>query len=106
MAEYRDPLITADADGVTVRRYYFPTTNAKHIRWASIQAVSRQSMTGLSGRYRIWGSGDLRRYFNLDTRRPKKDTAFEFDLGGWFRPVLTPDDPDAFAAVLAEHDLT
>jgi hypothetical protein len=102
MATYRDPRITADDSGVHIRSYYFPV-GSKHIAWPSIRGVEKRSMTALRGRYRIWGSGDLRHYYNLDPQRPRKDIAFVLDLGRHIRPVVTPDDPDAFAAVFAEH---
>ena len=105
MADYRDPLITADADGVTIRRYYFPIPLPKRIRWSRIRAVRREDMGGLSGQYRIWGSGNLRTYYNLDPQRPSKQVKFVLDTGRWIRPAVTPDDPDAFAGVLTEHRL-
>ena len=33
----------------------------------------------------------------------KKTVALELDTGGRIRPVITPDDPDAVAAIIAEH---
>jgi hypothetical protein len=102
VASYADARITADDEGIRVRSYYFPAGN-KRIAWAAVKGVQRRAITAMRGRYRIWGSGDFRHYYNLDPTRPQKDTAFVFDLGRHIRPVLTPDDPDAFAAVVAEH---
>lgn len=102
MATYRDPRITADDGGITIRTYYFPV-GSKHIPWSAVRAVEQRVITGLSGKYRIWGSGDFRHYYNLDPQRPQKQQAFVFDLGRHIRPVVTPDDPAAFAAVVAEY---
>ena len=54
----------------------------------------------LDGTGRIWGSGDFVHWFNLDGHRPGKERAFVLDLGGTVKPVVTPDDPDAFRAAL------
>lgn len=103
MSDYLDPLITLDAAGIAIRHYYFPFATTKHIAWSEIRRVKRARMTAVSGRYRIWGSGNFRDFYNLDRRRTDKDTKFVLDLGRRCRPVLTPDDPDAFAAALADH---
>lgn len=102
MADYRDPRISADAEGITIRCYYFPVGD-KRITWASVRGVERRAITGARGKYRIWGTGDFRHYYNLDPQRPRKQTAFVLDLGRHIRPVVTPDDPETFAAVVAEH---
>ena len=101
---YEDTRITCDADGVTVRFYYFPVGD-KRIPYASIKAARELDMgTGIGGgRWRIWGSGDLRHWFHLDETRPKKRRALVLDLGGWVRPVLTPDDVDAFEKALKSN---
>jgi hypothetical protein len=48
----------------------------------------------------LWGSGDLCHWWNLDFRRARKTRMFAIDTGAWIRPVVTPDDADAFAAAL------
>ena len=58
--------------------------------------VIRPVLTGMSGRYRLWGSD-----------RPKKSVALIMGISGrHMRPVITPDDPDAVAAELASHVVT
>jgi hypothetical protein len=107
MVDYRDARITCDGDGIRIGWYYFPA-GSKLIRWADVRQVEEHDMgTGIGhGRWRIWGSGDLRHWFNLDGNRPKKRLAYIFHLGGWTRPVLTPDDPAAFKQALSARGHT
>lgn len=53
-----------------------------------------------TGQWRLWGSGDFRHSWNLDLGRPRKSRVFRIDAGARVRPVVTPDDPDGFVAVL------
>ncbi len=100
---YSDKRISCDALGVTVRRYHFPIGSSKRIAWSQLRKIWKLDMgTGINGgRWRIWGSGDFRHWFNLDPQRPKKRWAYVLDLGAFVRPVITPDDPDAFERALA-----
>jgi hypothetical protein len=99
--DYRDAWITAAADGLTIRWYYFPF-GTKHIRYADIQSITRVNMDGvLSGRGRIWGTGNFKYWASLDPQRPKKSVAYILDVGRAVKPYITPQDPDAFEAALA-----
>jgi hypothetical protein len=66
-------------------------------------SVHRFAMSALRGKGRIWGSGDLGHWANLDPRRPRKSVGFLVDLGRHVVPFLTPDDPDTFEQVLRRH---
>ena len=88
--------------GVRVRGYYFPW-GTKTIPYASIRSLDRFTMSALRGKGRIWGSGDLRHWANLDPQRPKKSVGFFVDVGRRIVPFLTPDDPDAFERVITER---
>jgi hypothetical protein len=99
-AGYQDPVISIRDGELVIRRYYFPT-GSKRVRLAAITRVEEYAMTKATGRWRIWGSGDLVHWFNLDPGRRHKRQAFVVDLGRRARPVVTPDDPDAFRAALA-----
>jgi hypothetical protein len=107
-ASYDDGRISCDESGVTIRMYYFPM-GSKKIPYSKIESVSRKEMGGsiLSGRLRIWGSGDFVHWFNLDPARPTKSIAFEIHLTGKkVTPVVTPDDPTKFAEVLHDRGVT
>lgn len=104
---YEDRRIALTQSGVEIRNYYFPV-GTKRIAYGSIRGVQRVEMSSgiLSGRWRIWGSGDFKHWFNLDTRRPKKKTALVVDVGKRLQPVLTPDDPDQAVSVLQSHGIS
>jgi hypothetical protein len=84
---------------LVIRRNYFPT-GTRRIAPAAIAGVEEYPMTKATGRWRTWGSGDLVHWFNLDPGRRHKQQAFVVDLGRRAKPVVTPDDPDAFRAAL------
>jgi hypothetical protein len=98
-ATYQDSLIAIQDGTLVIRRYYFPT-GTKHIRLAAVTGVEEYPMTKATGRWRTWGSGDLIHWLNLDPGRHRKRQAFIIDLGRRAKPVITPDDPDAFRAAL------
>jgi hypothetical protein len=98
-AGYQDPLIRIQNGELVIRQYYFPT-GAKHIRLAAIIRVEEYPMGKATGRWRVWGSGDLVHWLNLDPGRRHKQQAFVIDHGRRAKPVVTPDDPDAFRAAL------
>ncbi|MGH9029920.1 MAG: hypothetical protein ACRDV4_09935 [Acidimicrobiales bacterium] len=102
---YDDGLIACDDSDLVIRRYY-PWLGPKKIPYASIRSFSKLDMTGLTGRLRIWGSGDFRHWWNLDTKRPSKSTAFVLDLGGRVLPTISPDDPQAVERILTERTRT
>jgi hypothetical protein len=100
---YDDGLTRLDDAGITLRRYYFPWAAAKTIAYSRITAV-RSRPVGLStGAWRIWGSGDLRHWLPLDTKRRHRSRAIALDLGGWVRPTCTPAEPEQVLAILRER---
>jgi hypothetical protein len=98
---YDDGRVALDERGVTLRGYY--PWGAKHVRYERIRHVTERPLSLTRGRWRLWGSGDLRHWYNRDATRPAKRVAFDLTVGHWFVPVVTPDDPDAVRALLAEH---
>ncbi|HZT65660.1 MAG TPA: PH domain-containing protein [Acidimicrobiales bacterium] len=103
MAEtlYDDGRIVCDDDGLVIRWYYL--WGSKRIPYRSIRSVDQRPLTRVRGKWRIWGSGDLQHWYNLDPHRPSKETALELDVGGRVRPTITPDDPEAVGRILAQH---
>ena len=98
---YDDGRIACDHEGITIRWYY--PWGHKHIPYRAIRSVRTYPLGGVRGKWRIWGSGDLVHYYNLDGNRPKKQTGVEIDTGGRVRPCITPDDPEAVAGIIAQH---
>ena len=101
-AGYDDGAIVCDDTGILIRNYYL--WGAKQIPYTSIRGVESRPLNGvMSGRWRIWGTGDFVHWWNLDTRRPKKQVALVLDVGGRVRPTITPDDWTAVEGILREH---
>jgi hypothetical protein len=57
-------------------------------------------MTKGTGKLRIWGRATSSTRFSRDPGRRRKQHAFVIDVGRTAKPVVTPDDPDAFRAAL------
>jgi len=101
-SRYRDRWIECLADGIQIRGYYFPW-GTKRIAYSSIRSVTRVEMGTFRGRGRIWGTANPRYWASLDPQRPKKTVGLILDVGRFVRPFITPDDPDAVAALIGEH---
>ena len=98
---YDDGRIACDATGLIVRWYYL--WGSKRIAYGSIRSVSRRPLTGVGGKWRIWGSGDFVHWWNLDPHRPSKDLALVIDTGNRTLPTITPDDPEAVERILTDR---
>jgi hypothetical protein len=99
---YADRWIQCTPDALLIRGYYFPW-GTKRIPYETIRSVRRVDMGALSGRGRIWGTGNPRHWASLDPRRPWKASALILDLGRPVQPFITPDDPDAVERAIREH---
>jgi len=100
---YDDGTIVCGADRLEIHSYYFPF-GTKSIPYTEIQGLQRIEINGvMSGKWRIWGTGNPRYWANLDPKRPKKTAGFVVDLGRKISPIVTPGDPDAFESVLREN---
>ena len=99
---YSDKRIEVGDTGVRMKWYYFPF-GTKTVAFNAIDRVLEHDMgTGAGGgRWRIWGSGDLKHWMPLDSARRRKTWMYIFILNGSrMRPCLTPDEPEAFKAAL------
>ena len=102
-AAYDDGRIRCDDQGLIIAMYYL--WGSKRIPYTEIRGVQTWSLTGLNAlrRWRIWGSDDFVHWWNLDPSRPGKSVALVIDVGRAVYPTITPDDPAAVAAILAER---
>jgi hypothetical protein len=91
---YDDGRVRVDSDGITLRRYYFPTGTAKHIRYSDIRSVDLRPMSWLTGKGRLWGTSSPRYWLPLEAGRANKHTLMVLDLGGKVSPAFTPDEPE------------
>jgi hypothetical protein len=101
---YDDGRIACTDDSLVIRRYYFPVGD-KRVAYDSIKLVRRTPL--LTGKGRIWGSGDVVHWYNLDPGREGKSAALTVEISGRkVMPVITPDDVDDVTAELAAHGVT
>ena len=97
---YDDGTIVCGPDRLEIRHYYFPF-GTKRIPYDQITGLQRIEITGLlSGKWRLWGTGNPRYWANLDRKRPAKKSGFVVDLGRTVSPIVTPERPDAFESAL------
>jgi hypothetical protein len=102
-ALYEDAGLWLDADGITIRRYYFPLATPKRIAYTAIQGIKAESMSWSSGKGRFWGASDPRYWFPLDTRRGSKPILLILDVGRRVRPCITPENPDRVIELLRDR---
>jgi hypothetical protein len=100
---YDDGLIRLDEEGLTIRRYYLPILLSKRIPYARIRGLRQRRLGPLTGKWRLWGSGDFRHWAPFDLHRRHKTRTLELNVGGWVRPVFSPEDPDRVLAILQER---
>jgi hypothetical protein len=97
---YDDGTIVCGPNQLEIHFYYFPF-GTKRVPYTHIRGLQRIDIKGpLSGKWRIWGTGNPRYWANLDWKRPRKKSGFVVDLGGKVSPIVTPDRPDAFESAL------
>jgi hypothetical protein len=97
---YDDGRAMLDGEGVTLRRYYFPTGRSKRIPYRRIREARARPTGWLTGKGQGWGTAHPGYWLPLDTSRPRKDTLVVLDLGGCVKPAFSPDDPDRVLAIL------
>jgi hypothetical protein len=99
---YRDRWIECGPDALVIRAYYFPW-GSKRIPYPSIRSVTSVNLSALRGRARIWGTANPGYWAGLDPGRTRKTSGLVLDLGRAVQPLITPDDPDHVAAIIAER---
>lgn len=102
MDTYKDARIECTESEIRIRGYYVPW-GAKRIPYGSVRGVQRAITGAVTGKMRIWGTGNPRYWANLDPKRPRKQVAFLLDVGRHVKPFVTPDDPEGFSAALLAH---
>jgi hypothetical protein len=73
---YEDSLVVLTSASLLLKRYYFPTLKPKLMSLAEVQRIEILCPNLRTGRFRLWGSGDLRTFYPLDIGRPKRDRLF------------------------------
>ncbi len=103
MNNYEDDAILIDDDGLTIKSYRWPG-NAKHIEFGSIRDLEVFELGFWTGRHRLVGIslGRPHNWFHWDRHRSSKRLAISLDVGGWIRPTIVPNDPEAVEERLRE----
>lgn len=99
---YEDDQITVTDNRLTIRRYTM-FGGDKVVPLDAVRRIVRHPLTGWNGRWRLQGSSDFRHWWNFDRTRRQKTEALFLNVGGWWRPAITPDDVDAAYAAIARH---
>ncbi len=73
---YEDKLVKIFSDSILLKNYYLFSLGSKRIRFDRIRTITVEKLTLFSGKWRLQGSGDLRTWFPLDPKRPKRDKVF------------------------------
>ena len=98
---YREATVSVDSDGITIRRYGF-FGSPRTIPFGDVVAMT-ESRLGSLGRWRLVGAGPgggSRNWYGWDSGRRSKKVAYALDVGRFWRPTITPDDPESFRTSL------
>jgi hypothetical protein len=83
---YKDSLVEITDTGLTLHHYYFPFGD-RNVAFDELEEIEVFAPSIWRGRWRIWGSGDLRTWFPLDWKRPSRDRIFIAHLRGKTRRI-------------------
>lgn len=100
---YEDATVSVDNGGITIKRYGIFGSH-RPIPFDTITTVT-ETRLGSFGRWRLVGAGPgggSRNWYAWDGRRKSKETAYSFAVGRFWRPTVTPDDPDLFRSALPQ----
>ncbi len=73
---YSDKLVDVCDGGLRIKKYYFPSGQAKFVKYSEVFAIERKPSTLKHGKWRCWGTGDFKTWFSLDWGRPQRESLF------------------------------
>ncbi len=73
---YTDSLVKITNNYILLRKYYFTTFTSQKINFSDIAYVELAKPSLMTGKFRIWGTGDFKHWFPLDLHRTKRDVIF------------------------------
>jgi len=104
---YKDSLVTVNRNHLILHHYYFPTNTSKKIAFSKIDYIECVEPTLLTGKWRFWGTGDLKTWFPADFSRNKKDTIFIIHRKNKRMLIgFTVDDSEKVKDILKENGLS
>lgn len=99
---YSDALIEVSEESILFRNYYYPF-GSKPFPVSNIERILYYTPRWWSGKWRIYGSGDLRTWCPLDWKRPSREIMFiVFPTRGWWRVGFTAEDSGKAAGALRD----
>ena len=91
--EYQDALISVSPTHVRIKNYYFPNGADKLVSVSDIDWIQTKRPSIRSGKWRLWGTGNLHTWFARDYSRPRRDTIFVMKLKEkWWQVGFTVED--------------
>ena len=97
---YEDQQVTLSGDTLVLHHYYFPGWS-KNISVREIERIEIRKPTLRSGKWRIWGTGDVRTWFPADLHRPERSAIFVmYRKKRWRRIGFTVEDPQRLRITL------
>jgi hypothetical protein len=115
---YSDNLVEITDETITFKRFTFGLSVApkrlefgfsfrpKPLPLSQIARVEERPPSLLSGKWRIWGSGDFRTWFPLDWHRPQRDKIFIASVRGSRKRIgFTVEDSRRVRGILKEKGL-
>jgi hypothetical protein len=103
---YHDSLVCIADDIIEIKKYYFPIPFSKKIRIDQIQSIEIIKPELLNGKFRIWGSGDLKTWYALDIKRPKRENIFIITIKEKQNKIgFTVEDSEKAIQILNQYNL-
>jgi len=103
---YEDPLVTITGEGIRFAMYSIPFGEDRTVAFADIDHIEVYEPSLTNGKWRIWGSGDLRTWFPLDIHRSSRDRIFIATLkSGYARVGFTVEDSSRVIALLERQGI-
>ena len=91
--EYQDTLVSISPTHVRIKNYYYPNGADKLVSVQDIEWVQIKKPSIMNGKWRFWGTGNLRTWFASDYGRPGRDTIFVMKLKKkWWQVGFTVED--------------
>lgn len=104
-ARYADNLVKIDEDSILFKEYFYPF-GSKRFPVSNIEEILYYRPKWWSGKWRIYGSGDLKTWCPCDWGRPSRDMMFIlFPVKGWWRVGFTVEDSAKAITALREIDV-
>ncbi len=102
---YSDHLVEIRFNEIIFKKYCFPA-GAKRVSFSEIKNIVARDPSFFTGKWRIFGSGDLKTWFPPDLKRPERDKIFILTRRqGWWRIGFTVEDSERVIKIFKDQGL-